>query len=169
MKAVCFSAPGGPEVLRLEEVPDLEPGPRQLVMQVEAAGVEVRYGENTLSADKVVLDQRYEARDIDQRLGSQDKIDAWFEAKTKGLNDWQKDELMKHWGTMQRVLSSKERIDRVVADIVFDFSVKPRLSAMVLSISRLSSSVIIHLDRRWFCWAFGGFISNRDELNMSIG
>src|ERR687887_2720430 len=42
--------------------------------------------------DKVVLDLVYEARDIDQRLGSEDKIDAWFEAKTRGLNDWQKDE-----------------------------------------------------------------------------
>jgi hypothetical protein len=38
--------------------------------------------------DGVVLDLVYEARDIDQRLGSEDKIDAWFEAKTKGLNDW---------------------------------------------------------------------------------
>ena len=62
-------------------------------------------------------------------LGSQDKIDAWFEAKTKGLNDWQKDELKKQWGTMQNVLSSKSRMDRVVSDIVFDFSVKPRLSS----------------------------------------
>jgi len=79
--------------------------------------------------DGVVLDLIYEARDIDQHLGSQDKIDAWFEAKTKGLNDWQKDELKKHWGTMQKVLSSKSRIDRVVSDIVFDFSVKPRLSS----------------------------------------
>jgi type I restriction enzyme R subunit len=79
--------------------------------------------------DGVVLDLIYEARDIDQRLGSEDKIDAWFEAKTKGLNDWQKDELKKHWGTMQNVLSSKSRIDRVVSDIVFDFSVKPRLSS----------------------------------------
>src|SRR2546428_4184580 len=49
--------------------------------------------------DEVVLDLVYEARDIDQRLGSQEKIDAWFEAKTKGLNDWQKDELKKQWGT----------------------------------------------------------------------
>jgi len=79
--------------------------------------------------DGVVLDLIYEARDIDQRLGSEDKIDAWFEAKTKGLNDWQKDELKKHWGTMQKVLSSKSRMDRVVSDIVFDFSVKPRLSS----------------------------------------
>ncbi len=79
--------------------------------------------------DGVVLDLIYEARDIDQHLGSQDKIDAWFEAKTKGLNDWQRDELKKKWGTMQHVLSSKSRIDRVVSDIIFDFSVKPRLSS----------------------------------------
>ena len=79
--------------------------------------------------DGVVLDLVYEARDIDQRLGSEDKIDAWFEAKTKGLNDWQKDELKRQWGTMQNVLSSKSRMDRVVSDIVFDFSVKPRLSS----------------------------------------
>jgi type I restriction enzyme, R subunit len=79
--------------------------------------------------DEVVLDLVYEARDIDQSLGSEDKIDAWFEAKTKALNDWQKDELKKKWGTMQHVLSAKSRMDRVVSDIIFDFSVKPRLSS----------------------------------------
>jgi type I restriction enzyme, R subunit len=79
--------------------------------------------------DGVVLDLVYEARDIDQRLGATDQIDLWFETKTKGLNDWQKDELKKQWGTMQRVLSSKARMDRVVADIIFDFAVKPRLSS----------------------------------------
>ena len=78
--------------------------------------------------DKVVLDLVYEARDIDQKLGNTDQIDQWFDAKTKGLNDWQKDELKKQWGTMQNVLSSRARMDRVVADIVFDFAVKPRLS-----------------------------------------
>jgi type I restriction enzyme R subunit len=62
-------------------------------------------------------------------VGSEGKIDAWFEAKTKALNDWQKDELKKKWGTMQNVLSAKSRMDRVVSDIVFDFSVKPRLSS----------------------------------------
>ncbi len=78
--------------------------------------------------DEVVLDLVYEARDIDQRLGSENKIDAWFEAKTKGLNDWQREELKQKWGTMQVVLSSRSRMDRVVADILFDFSVRPRLS-----------------------------------------
>jgi len=79
--------------------------------------------------DGVVLDLVYEARDIDQRLGSEYKIDAWFEAKTRGLNNWQRDELKTKWGTMQNVLSSRSRMDRVVRDIVFDFSVKPRLSS----------------------------------------
>jgi type I restriction enzyme R subunit len=80
-------------------------------------------------ADEVVLDLIYEARDIDQRLGSEEKIDAWFEAKTKGLNDWQKEELKKQWGTMQHVLSSRSRMDKVMLDIVHDFGVKPRLSS----------------------------------------
>ena len=78
--------------------------------------------------DGVVLDLVYEARDIDQSLGSEDKIDAWFDAKTKGLNDWQKAALREQWGTMQKVLSSRSRMERVVSDIVFDFGVKPRLS-----------------------------------------
>ena len=79
--------------------------------------------------DGVVLDLVYEARDIDQKLGSAAQIDQWFETKTRALNDWQRDELKKQWGTMQRVLSSKARMDRVVADIIFDFAVKPRLSS----------------------------------------
>jgi type I restriction enzyme R subunit len=73
--------------------------------------------------DEVVLDLVYEARDIDQHLGSQEKIDAWFEAKTKALNDWQKDELRKHWGTMQNVLSSGSRMERVFNDTVSSTSV----------------------------------------------
>lgn len=79
-------------------------------------------------ADEIVLDLVYEARDINQTLGSEDKVDAWFEAKTKGLNDWQKAALREQWGTMQKVLSSRSRMNRVVSDIVFDFGVKPRLS-----------------------------------------
>ncbi|MBV5338204.1 MAG: HsdR family type I site-specific deoxyribonuclease [Deltaproteobacteria bacterium] len=78
--------------------------------------------------DGVVLDLIYEARDIDQHLGSGDRIDAWFDAKTRGLNDWQRAALREQWGTMQNVLSSRSRMDRVVEDIIFDFSVKPRLS-----------------------------------------
>lgn len=86
------------------------------------------YKFNEAVEDGVILDLVYEARDIDQQLTSQDKVDAWFDAKTKGLNDWQKDALKHQWGTMQKVLSSRSRMGRVVSDIIFDFSVKPRLA-----------------------------------------
>ena len=80
-------------------------------------------------ADEVVLDLVYEARDIEQMLGSPEKVDAWFESATKGLNEWKKAALREQWGTMQRVLSSRSRMERVVMDIVHDFSVKTRLSS----------------------------------------
>ena len=36
--------------------------------------------------DGVILDLRYEARDVPQDITSQDKVDAWFDAKTQGLS-----------------------------------------------------------------------------------
>lgn len=86
------------------------------------------YKFNEAVKDKVVLDLLYEARDIEQQLGPAEEIDAWFDAKTRGLNSWQRDALRERWGTMQTVLSSRNRMDRVVADLVFDFSTKPRLN-----------------------------------------
>lgn len=77
--------------------------------------------------DKVVLDLRYEARDIDQRLTSQRKIDQWFEAKTKGLTDLAKAQLKQRWGTMQKVLSSQSRLETIVADILLDMETRDRL------------------------------------------
>src|ERR1019366_8009765 len=91
--------------------------------------------------DGVVLDLVYEARDIEQSLGSQDKVDAWFEAKSKGLNDWQKAALREQWGTMQRVLSSRSRMERVVEDIVFDFGVRPRLVSQRGNAMLVASSI----------------------------
>src|SRR5207244_6831548 len=65
--------------------------------------------------DGVVLDLRYEARDIDQNIRSQAKIDQWFEAKTKGLTPIAKAQLKKRWGTMQTVLSSHSRLKAIEA------------------------------------------------------
>ena len=36
-------------------------------------------------ADKVVLDLKYDARDVPQRMTSRDAIDRWFERKTRTL------------------------------------------------------------------------------------
>jgi type I restriction enzyme R subunit len=86
------------------------------------------YKFNEAVDDGVVLDLLYEARDIDQYLGSPKAIDEWFDARTKTLNEWQKAALREKWGTMQKVLSSKSRMDMVVMSINHDFAVKPRLS-----------------------------------------
>jgi type I restriction enzyme R subunit len=77
--------------------------------------------------DGVVVDLRYEARDIDQRITSQAKIDQWFEAKTKGLTTLAKAQLKQRWGTMQQVLSSQSRLDQIVADILMDMETRDRL------------------------------------------
>jgi type I restriction enzyme R subunit len=78
-------------------------------------------------ADGVVLDLRYEARTIDQDLTSPAKVDAWFEARTKGMTDLSKAELKKRWGTIQKVASSEPRARQIVDDVLFDMATKPRL------------------------------------------
>lgn len=78
-------------------------------------------------ADGVVLDLRYEARDIDQHITSQKKVDEWFEAKTRGLSRIAKTQLKLKWGTMQKVLSSKSRLQQIVNDILLDMETRPRL------------------------------------------
>lgn len=77
--------------------------------------------------DGVVLDLRYEARDIDQHVTSQEKIDQWFEVRTKGLNDYARAQLKKRWGTLQKVLSSRDRLEKIVADILWDMATRDRL------------------------------------------
>ena len=77
--------------------------------------------------DGVVLDLRYEARDIDQNITSQKKIDQWFEVKTKGLTPLAKAQLKQRWGTMQKVLSCQDRLEKIVADILMDMSTRDRL------------------------------------------
>ena len=79
-------------------------------------------------ADKVVLDLKYEARDVPQRLTSQAAVDKWFEQKTKNLNNFQKAILRKRWATMEELMSSGERKQRIIANIIDDFSLKPRLN-----------------------------------------
>jgi type I restriction enzyme, R subunit len=77
--------------------------------------------------DGVVLDLRYEARDIDQSITSLAKVDQWFELKTRGLTDIAKAQLKQRWGTMQKVLSARDRLEKIVADILMDMATRDRL------------------------------------------
>ncbi len=79
--------------------------------------------------DGVVLDLRYEARDIDQNITSQAKIDQWFDLKTRGLTDVAKAQLKQRWGTMQKVMSSRDRLETIVADILLDIETRDRLKS----------------------------------------
>ncbi|WP_426177399.1 type I restriction endonuclease subunit R [Massilia sp. TWR1-2-2] len=79
-------------------------------------------------ADKVVLDLKYEARDVPQRLTSRTAIDKWFEQKTKNLNNFQKATLRRRWATMEELMSAGERKQRIAANIIEDFGLKPRLN-----------------------------------------
>jgi type I restriction enzyme R subunit len=91
--------------------------------------------------DGVVLDLRYEARDIDQNISSQARIDQWFEANTRGLNDIARAQLKQRWGTMQAVLSSQDRLEKIVADILMDFAVRDRLMSGHGNAMLVSSSI----------------------------
>lgn len=77
--------------------------------------------------DGVVLDMRYEYRDVPQEIKAQAKIDEWFEIKTKGLTPRAKAKLKSMWATMQKVFSSRTRLEKIAIDIQFDFETKSRL------------------------------------------
>ena len=79
--------------------------------------------------DGVVLDLRYEARDIDQSITSQAKVDQWFGLKTRGLSDVARAQLKQRWGTMQKVLSARSRLEKIVADILMDMETRDRLKS----------------------------------------
>ncbi len=74
----------------------------------------------------MVLDLRYEARDIEQHVHNQDKIDLYFEKKTAALNDVAKAKLKSKWASMQKLYSSRDRLNAIAKDIVMDFDVKAR-------------------------------------------
>lgn len=79
-------------------------------------------------ADNVVLDLKYEARDVPQRLTSQQAVDNWFEQKTRNLNNYQKAVLRKRWANLEDLMSAAERKQRIIASIIEDFGQKPRLN-----------------------------------------
>ena len=79
-------------------------------------------------ADGVILDLKYLARDVPQRLTSQAAIDQWFQQKTKGLNNFQKALVRQRWATMDRLMSAGDRKQRIIGEIIADFSLKPRLN-----------------------------------------
>ncbi len=97
-------------------------------IEVFAPGYIHTYKYDEAVADGVVLDLRYEARDIEQIITNQDRIDQYFEVKTRGLNDAAKAKLKSKWGNMQKVYSSLKRLEIIAEDVIADFDIKNRLA-----------------------------------------
>lgn len=92
-------------------------------------------------ADGVVLDLHYEARNIEQNITSKDEIDNWFEEKTSGLSEYARKKLKKRWATNNKIMSSKNRLEKIVNDIIADFDIQPRLSDGTGNAMLVASSV----------------------------
>ncbi|MGL2871828.1 type I restriction endonuclease subunit R [Helicobacter pylori] len=86
------------------------------------------YKFNEAVSDRVVLDLNYEARSVEQYVSSPEKLDEYFELKTQNLNDAAKTELKKKWVNLQKVFSTKDRLEHIAQDIVLDMAKLPRLS-----------------------------------------
>jgi type I restriction enzyme R subunit len=79
-------------------------------------------------ADGVVLDLKYEARNVPQRITSKQAIENYFERKTKMLNNSQRAILRRRWATMENLMSAEGRKNQIAASIIIDFDIKPRLN-----------------------------------------
>lgn len=134
------------------------------------------YRFNEAVEDGVILDLRYESRKVDQFLGNKDKIDAWFEKKTKGLNKVAAARLKGRWATMQNIFSSRQRIDAVVGDICMDMDTTPLL------VNRRGNAILVadsiyQACRYWdafqktalkgHCAVITSFEAKADDINMA--
>ena len=134
------------------------------------------YRFNEAVEDGVILDLRYESRKVDQFLGNKDKIDAWFEKKTKGLNKVAAARLKVRWATMQNIFSSRQRIDAVVGDICLDMDTTPML------VNRRGNAILVadsiyQACRYWdafqktalkgHCAVITSFEAKADDINMA--
>ena len=134
------------------------------------------YRFNEAVEDGVILDLRYESRKVDQFLGNKDKIDAWFEKKTKGLNKVAAARLKSRWATMQNIFSSRQRIDAVVGDICLDMDTTPLL------VNRRGNAILVadsiyQACRYWdafqktalkgHCAVITSFEAKADDINMA--
>lgn len=72
--------------------------------------------------DKVILDLQYEYRNVEQQLTNKTKVDQKLVALTAGreLTDEQRKMVEDRWATLEKVYSTKERIERIGYNILDD-------------------------------------------------
>ncbi len=75
--------------------------------------------------DKVILDLQYEARDVEQTISDKNKLDAKLDQILKETNEEYRQKIKDRWATIEKVYSSKERIERIGYSILDDMSIYP--------------------------------------------
>jgi type I restriction enzyme R subunit len=72
--------------------------------------------------DKVILDLQYEYRNVEQQITSKEKVDQKLAALTAGRELTPEQQLMieERWATLERIYSTKERIERIGYSILDD-------------------------------------------------
>lgn len=78
-------------------------------------------------SDNVVLDLRYEARNVEQELTNPQALDTLFNNATKPLTQKAREALQDRWAQLQHLYSSKKRMEKIVGDILFDMETKDAL------------------------------------------
>ncbi len=106
--------------------------------------------------DGVVLDLRYEARDVDQDLSNKEKVDLWFDNKTLGLTEKAKTQLKQSWTSINKLYSSRQRLEKIAGDIIFDMNLKPRLKNE-RGTAMLVANSIYEACRYWDIFTSNGF------------
>lgn len=104
-------------------------------------------------ADHVILDLRYEARNVEQKIDDGDKtrIDRIFDAKTTNMTPRAKEALQRKWATLQSIYSSDERVKRIVRDICEDMILLPPL-AQGYGNAMLVAGEIYQAYKYWQCF-----------------
>ena len=104
-------------------------------------------------ADHVILDLRYEARNVEQKIEDDDKaeIDLIFDVKTQNMTPRAKEALQRKWATLQNIYSSDERVKRIVRDICKDMILLPPL-AKGYGNAMLVASEIYQAYKYWQCF-----------------
>ncbi|MBT2663044.1 HsdR family type I site-specific deoxyribonuclease [Bacillus sp. ISL-45] len=122
--------------------------------------------------DGVVLDLRYEARDVDQDLSNNKKVDIWFDNKTTGLTDRAKTKLKQSWTSINKLYSSRQRLEKIAGDIIFDMNLKPRLKND-RGTAMLVANSIYEACRYWDIFTSNGFnrcaiVTSYDASDASV-
>ena len=76
-------------------------------------------------ADKVILDLQYEYRDVEQSITNKDKLDEKKEQITRELTEERARLIEDRWATLEKVYSSKDRIERICNSILDDMEQFP--------------------------------------------